>query len=87
MTGDLHPSTRTASSGRADPAIEITLNGAHTTVAAPLTIATLVEDVAKGSTLGLAVALNEAVVPRAQWPSRHIAAGDVIEIVRATRGG
>lgn len=87
MTGDLQPSTRTASPGQPGPAVEITLNGVRTTVSAPLSIETLVADVAKGPAVGLAVAVNEAVVPRAQWPSRHIAAGDVIEIVRATRGG
>ena len=36
---------------------------------------------------GVAVAINGAVVPRAQWPQQRLAAGDQIEIVRARQGG
>jgi len=35
----------------------------------------------------LAVAVNGAVVRRAEWPSRPLAAGDDIEIVRPLQGG
>ena len=36
---------------------------------------------------GLAVALNGAVVPRAEWESRRIGAEDKLLIIRATQGG
>jgi sulfur carrier protein len=36
---------------------------------------------------GLAVALNGAVVRRADWPTTEIKAGDAIEIVRPFSGG
>jgi sulfur carrier protein len=36
---------------------------------------------------GVAVARNGSVVPRAEWPTTSIAAGDVIEIVVARQGG
>ncbi|APF37513.1 sulfur carrier protein ThiS [Chelatococcus daeguensis] len=36
---------------------------------------------------GLAVALNGAVVPRAQWQDEHLNEGDRIEIVHARQGG
>jgi sulfur carrier protein len=36
---------------------------------------------------GVAVALNGAVVPRAQWATTPLHAGDVVEIVRAMQGG
>ena len=36
---------------------------------------------------GVAVAINGAVVPRAQWAHTRLAAGDQIEIVRARQGG
>ncbi|HEX9463444.1 MAG TPA: sulfur carrier protein ThiS [Alphaproteobacteria bacterium] len=83
----MHPSTRTASSAPAGAATEITLNGAPLTVSAALTIDRLVGEFAPGPTQGLAVAVNDAVVPRAEWPSRRLQPGDVVEIVRATRGG
>ena len=36
---------------------------------------------------GTAVALNDAVLPRARWPERQLAAGDRVEIVRPFQGG
>ena len=35
----------------------------------------------------VAVAVNGAVIPRRQWPSAAVAAGDDIEIVRPAPGG
>jgi len=36
---------------------------------------------------GVAVALNGAVVPRGQWPTAALAAGDRVEVIRAMQGG
>lgn len=36
---------------------------------------------------GLAVAVNDAVVPRADWPSHQLHEQDRITIIRATQGG
>ena len=36
---------------------------------------------------GIAVALNGAVVPRAEWPTTKLNPGDSVEIVRARQGG
>ena len=36
---------------------------------------------------GVAVAVNGAVVPAGAWPSRPLAAGDEVEIVRPFGGG
>jgi sulfur carrier protein len=36
---------------------------------------------------GTAVALNDAVLPRARWPEHRLAAGDRVEIVRPFQGG
>jgi sulfur carrier protein len=35
----------------------------------------------------LAIAVNGAVVRRAEWPERPLAAGDDVEIVRPLQGG
>lgn len=35
----------------------------------------------------LAIECNDTVVPRAEWPSRRLADGDRVEIVRAIGGG
>lgn len=36
---------------------------------------------------GLAVAVNNYVVPKSQWPSYDLTEGDAVEIIRATQGG
>ena len=36
---------------------------------------------------GIAAAVNGAVVPRAGWPARALAAGDRVLVIRATQGG
>ncbi len=40
-----------------------------------------------GRRLGVAVAHNSEVVPRAQWASRPLADGDAVELVTAVQGG
>ncbi|CAN5199602.1 sulfur carrier protein ThiS [soil metagenome] len=42
---------------------------------------------ADGSRLGVAVARNAQVVPRSQWVTTVLRAGDDIEIVTAVQGG
>ena len=36
---------------------------------------------------GVAVAVNEEIVPRVRWKETRLRAGDVVEIVGATQGG
>jgi sulfur carrier protein len=36
---------------------------------------------------GVAVALNNAVVPQSQWEKHAVVDGDRVEIIRATQGG
>jgi sulfur carrier protein len=36
---------------------------------------------------GVAVAVNDEVVPRADWPRLPLADGDVVEVVTAVQGG
>lgn len=38
-------------------------------------------------TRGVAVAVNEAVIPRSAWASTSLAEGDRIEILNAAQGG
>jgi len=67
-------------------AATLTVNG----VAEPLppTLAALLasRDIAPDGR-GVAVAVNGAVVRRADWTNTALAAGDVVEIVRAMQGG
>ncbi|MCM3300231.1 sulfur carrier protein ThiS [Streptomyces pseudogriseolus] len=36
---------------------------------------------------GVAAALNETVVPRAQWPATPLSDGDRVEVLTAVQGG
>jgi sulfur carrier protein len=36
---------------------------------------------------GVAVAINGAVVPRSEWPTRSLAAADRVLVIQATQGG
>jgi sulfur carrier protein len=36
---------------------------------------------------GVAVAINDAIVPRAEWPKAVLREGDTVEIVRPHSGG
>lgn len=78
--------------------ITITVNGEGRTAELRSSIADLVEEltgirvlldgsVPGSGALGVAVALNSVVVPRAGWAGEELADGDVVEIVSATQGG
>jgi len=36
---------------------------------------------------GVAVAVNDTVVPRSGWTTQHLQDGDVVEVIRAVQGG
>ncbi len=67
--------------------IEIKVNGEATAVAAATLAELLASRELPAEGRGIAVALNEAVVPRARWPETRLAPGDRIEIVRPIVGG
>ncbi len=54
---------------------------------AALLLDDLIGEVAPHSTQGMAVAVNDKVVPREEWPRHCLQPRDVVEIVRAARGG
>lgn len=66
--------------------IEIMLNGERRQLAAPLTVARLLE---QEGLLGKRVAVekNGAIVPKSLYPETPIEAGDALEIVVAVGGG
>jgi len=65
----------------------LSLNGeAHRTAAA--TVAELLRELAvPPEAKGIALAVNDAVVPRRRWAETALAAGDRIELIRAMSGG
>ena len=53
-----------------------------------LTIAAVVvNETGEKDATGIAIALNQAVVPRSQWENREVTDGDEIDILLAVQGG
>ncbi|MEV4195626.1 sulfur carrier protein ThiS [Streptomyces toxytricini] len=64
----------------------ISVNGEPREVAAGTTLDAVVAALTTAPS-GVAAALNEAVVPRGQWPRTPVGDGDRIEILTAVQGG
>ncbi len=65
----------------------IRVNGQDEPLSAATLSALLEEKALDVGQRGIAVALNGAVVPRADWPATRLNPGDSVEIVRARQGG
>lgn len=66
--------------------MKITLNGQEQDVAAPLTLAQLLESSGYANRR-IAVEINREIVPRSQHAARVLDCGDRVEIVHAIGGG
>jgi sulfur carrier protein len=65
----------------------IIVNDQPRPLAAGATVASLVSDLGLRGRQGVAVAINGAVVTRALWPERPLAAADRVLVIQATQGG
>ena len=63
------------------------VNGDSCEVGEETTIQDLLPEPRNGISRGMAIALNGEVVPRAEWTSVRLQAGDRIEILTAIGGG
>jgi sulfur carrier protein len=66
--------------------VNVLVNGNSEQIAAGTTVAEVVDRWAR-SPIGVAVAVNEAVVTRADWPATTLGEGDRVEILTAVQGG
>ncbi|MYW66221.1 sulfur carrier protein ThiS [Streptomyces sp. SID8379] len=66
--------------------MNVSLNGEPHTVTAETTLDALVATLTTAHS-GVAAALNETVVPRAQWPRTALSEGDRVEVLTAVQGG
>lgn len=64
----------------------ITLNGESTELAAGATVVDAVSSLVAEPT-GVAVAVNDDVVPRGSWPTTVLRPGDRVEVLTAVQGG
>ena len=68
--------------------MDVTLNGKKLDVKDGVTLGALLRqhDISDG-TDGVAVAVNDAVVPKRQWGELHLREGDAVEVIHAVQGG
>ena len=68
--------------------MNITFNGkpAHAHEGTTLGVLLRAHDITD-KTDGVAVAVNDAVVPRRQWADVHLRDGDTVEVIHAVQGG
>ena len=68
--------------------MQISVNGEKTNIDEGATLERLIEQLAIANTRqGIALALNDAVVPREVWGATTLHEGDTVEIIRAVQGG
>jgi sulfur carrier protein len=67
--------------------MDINLNGAPHHFAGASLIELLAAQAIDHAKPGVAVAINDAIVPRAEWTTAALRPGDVVEIVRPHSGG
>ncbi|MFH8406144.1 sulfur carrier protein ThiS [Streptomyces sp. NPDC018019] len=66
--------------------ITVSVNGEPREIPGGLTLDRLVAGLTTAPS-GVAAAVNEAVVPRGQWPATALGDGDRVEVLTAVQGG
>lgn len=66
--------------------VTVRVNGDYRDVPDGSTLAQLVADFTSAPS-GVAAAVNEAVVPRGEWPRLRLSDGDRVEVLTAVQGG
>jgi sulfur carrier protein len=67
--------------------INLTVNDKPLALADGTTLSQLLDELGLSASQGVAVAINDAVVPRSAWLTRRLADGDQVLVIQATQGG
>ena len=67
--------------------MDITVNNEQLTISDSCSISQLLQNHIQQKTDGIAVAVNQSVIPKSEWESTFIASGDTIILIKATQGG
>ena len=67
--------------------INVRVNDAPRAFAGPLTLQEALQQIGVAERKGVAVAINDSVVPRREWPSRPLNDGERVLVIQATQGG
>jgi sulfur carrier protein len=67
--------------------VSVYVNDSPRSVPVGTTLAALILEVSPRGDRGVAVAINDSVVPRAAWANRALADGERILVIQASQGG
>ena len=67
--------------------MEITLNNHPQQIQEQSSVQIIINDLIGEKQKGIAVAVNETVVPKAQWDSYKLQPNDKVLVIKATQGG
>lgn len=67
--------------------MEITVNHQTYTLPGSASVSQLLSDFLAVSLSGIAVAVNQCVVSKSEWPTFQLQAGDQVILIKATQGG
>lgn len=67
--------------------MEITVNQQKQIIPDDYSVGQLLSFLMPGTEKGIAVAINQQIIPKSIWPSHKIKAEDNIMLIRATQGG
>ena len=67
--------------------MKVTVNDKSLTLADDATLGQLLKQIGVSADQGVAVAINDAVVPRSSWLTHRLADGDQVLVIQATQGG
>lgn len=72
-----------------DTTVEVTVNGETRDVPTRYPLTDLLRDlnVDPDDATGVAVAINDSVIRRQDWPNATLASGDTVEVITAQQGG
>ena len=67
--------------------MEITVNNQLFTLSGPSSVTQLLSTVLNVPGTGIAVAVNQTIVSKSEWPAYLLQPGDQVVLIKATQGG
>ncbi|MCX2453501.1 sulfur carrier protein ThiS [Pedobacter sp. PLR] len=67
--------------------MEITVNQQNYPISETCSVAQLLAEVLQIPVQGIAVAINQTIISKAEWPERLLRDGDRLTVIKATQGG
>lgn len=67
--------------------MEITVNQKNYQLNDTCSVEQMLAEVLKIPVQGIAVAINQTIIPKTDWPGRQLQSGDRITVIKATQGG